>query len=1321
MTKGFFRKTPVYIIAMTLFFTIFASISFNVGAEGDEPQIPTGGTFNNIELMDVEDVYYDNSSGTYFEITNSSYLNISFTSSEYVFVNIVSIPKIVSFTIESDSNCNTTDLILSGFEPNKLYYVYENSVYQFEFTSDENGTYFYTQDISTYHSISIKEEMSTIYIQSDGSIIGAPSGSITCDATFTYYDLNMNLNENIVIQKDGITFNGNGYTISGPGWGNGIEISSYNHDITIMNTIIQSFSFGIMISVYAYGNTITGCYLSSNYYGIWGNDRSHHNTIDGNTISANTYTGLYLSYYTNYYTITNNQIVNSQYYYGIQLIRSTYNTILNNVIQYNAGIGIYFESYCSHNLVEENIVNNNNYGIRLNNRCNWNDFIDNDLSYNSNCGIRMDNYCDRNDILGNIVSDNDWGGIYLASFCTYTTISNNIVNSNAICGIYFYDCDGSTINGNTISYNENHGIYMRDYCINNVISSNTILDNWNYGIYLTWQCNDNTIHLNTITNSGYRGVAIYDSINNTITENSITQTVTYDGLYLYSSDYTTIQDNDLTDNGQCGIQVRESCHHNTIDDNDLSYNSMIGVGLLYSCYDNTITNNTVSNCGYSGLYFHTSCYNNIVSTNTVKYNSVLGAGLWEYNYDNTFYNNYFENSINAFDDGYDIWNIEKTSGTNIIGGSYLGGNFWDDYTGSDTDGDGLGDTNLPYYSYGYIWNGGDYHPLVVLVTNSPPTPCAGGPYYGYEGTAILFDASCSTDPDNDPLQYRWDYNNDGYWDRELSPDPTGLCTWYDEYEGDAVVDVTDGIEWVLDWAYVRVYNVAPTADLINNGPIDEGSPATVSFINQYDPGIYDSFTYSFDLDNDGIYDIVDQTDSFVTFTWYEDGFYTVKGMIKDNDGGSNEYISYVEISDLVPTAEFTWCPVTQDEGSAVQFNDQSSSYPDSIIYWYWDFGDLETSNLQNPTHTYEDNSIYIVTLTVEDDDGSTNSISYYVTINNVAPIADAGEDKIGVEPSPFTFTGSHTDPGTQDTHTYEWDFDYDGATFDTDATGNGVTNTWFDDFDGTVALRVTDDDGGWHIDTCTVTLSNVAPTIETLILTLEPIQIGTPVDLTATFADPGILDTHTAIIDWGDGNTTTGTISGSDGTYTVTDSWIYGQPGVYTITLTVEDDDGGNDTMTFKYVVIYDPSAGFVTGGGWIMSPEGAYAPDPTLTGKANFGFVAKYKKGHSTPDGNTEFQFKVANLNFHSNDYEWLVIQIAGAKAMYKGTGTINGEGNYGFKITVIDEELTPSTSVDMFRIKIWDKDNNDAIIYDNQLGDEDDADPSTPISGGNIRIHEG
>ena len=188
---------------------------------------------------------------------------------------------------------------------------------------------------------------------------------------------------------------------------------------------------------------------------------------------------------------------------------------------------------------------------------------------------------------------------------------------------------------------------------------------------------------------------------------------------------------------------------------------------------------------------------------------------------------------------------------------------------------------------------------------------------------------------------------------------------------------------------------------------------------------------------------------------------------------------------------------------------------------------------------------------------------------------------------------------------------------------------------------------------------------------------------------------------------------------TITESHTYLKTGVYTIKIYIEDDDLGNDFESLShYVVVYDPLGGFVTGGGWINSPMGAYTDDPTLEGTANFGFVSKYKKGQSTPSGSTEFQYQIGNLNFHSNDYEWLV--VTNHKAIYKGIGTINGDGNYGFLISAIDEKLTPSTDVDLFRIKIWDKDNGDAIVYDNALGLADDADPVTAIAGGQIVIHK-
>jgi hypothetical protein len=82
--------------------------------------------------------------------------------------------------------------------------------------------------------------------------------------------------------------------------------------------------------------------------------------------------------------------------------------------------------------------------------------------------------------------------------------------------------------------------------------------------------------------------------------------------------------------------------------------------------------------------------------------------------------------------------------------------------------------------------------------------------------------------------------------------------------------------------------------------------------------------------------------------------------------------------------------------------------------------------------------------------------------------------------------------------------------------------------------------------------------------------------------------------------------------------------------------------------------------------------------GKANFGFVAKYKKGATIPEGQTEFQFKAGNLNFHSTTYQWLV--VSGARAQYKGVGTINGAGDFGFMLTAIDSDLKKKGDPDMF-----------------------------------------
>ena len=102
---------------------------------------------------------------------------------------------------------------------------------------------------------------------------------------------------------------------------------------------------------------------------------------------------------------------------------------------------------------------------------------------------------------------------------------------------------------------------------------------------------------------------------------------------------------------------------------------------------------------------------------------------------------------------------------------------------------------------------------------------------------------------------------------------------------------------------------------------------------------------------------------------------------------------------------------------------------------------------------------------------------------------------------------------------------------------------------------------------------------------------------------------------------------------------------------------------------------------------------------------------------GNTEFQFKAGDLNFKSTSYDWLV--VAGAKAKFKGSGTINGAGDYAFQLTATDGQVSGGGGVDKFRIKIWNK-SGGGVIYDNQPGAPDTADATTALGGGSIVVHK-
>ncbi|NMM49664.1 PKD domain-containing protein [Marinigracilibium pacificum] len=483
-------------------------------------------------------------------------------------------------------------------------------------------------------------------------------------------------------------------------------------------------------------------------------------------------------------------------------------------------------------------------------------------------------------------------------------------------------------------------------------------------------------------------------------------------------------------------------------------------------------------------------------------------------------------------------------------------------------------------------------------------------------------------------------------------------------------------------AIVTVEDITPptviTKDIIIQLDATGNATITPADVNDKSSDACGILSYSLDID---------------AFTCDDIGDNTVNLTFTDNNGNWASAPATVKVEDNVP-------PVVMTKNITVQLDatgnasitpadvDDGSSDACGIISYSLDVDAFTCANVGDNT----------VNLTVTDNNGNSASAPATVKVEDNVPPTVLTQDIIVILDAVgnASITPADVDNGSSDACGI-LSYSLDVTTFDCSNLGDNAVN-----------LTVTDINGNSASAIATVKVINDVPEINTLSLPLSPQQINTQIFASATFTDTNIFS---AEFNWGDGSTSAGAITGSD----IAGDHTYSIPGVYEVSLTITDICGFQDTEVFQYVVIYDPYGGFVTGGGYIWSHPGYYTPDPLAEGKANFGFVAKYKKGATTPTGNTQFRFTAGNMNFHSTEYEWLV--IAGQKAMYKGSGTINGAGNYKFMLSAIDG--TTKADGDRFRMQIWDTFDN--VIYDNQPGEDENADASTYLGGGSITIHDG
>lgn len=324
---------------------------------------------------------------------------------------------------------------------------------------------------------------------------------------------------------------------------------------------------------------------------------------------------------------------------------------------------------------------------------------------------------------------------------------------------------------------------------------------------------------------------------------------------------------------------------------------------------------------------------------------------------------------------------------------------------------------------------------------------------------------------------------------------------------------------------------------------------------------------------------------------------------------------------------------------------------------------------------------------------------------NADPVASAGGPYTGAEGSAVALALSATD-SDDDALTYSWDLG-DGTT------GSGseppASHAYADN--GTYEIMLAVDDGRGGVDTArtSATISNVAPTLASFSVSTAPHGLANgvvTVPVSATFTDPGWLDTHTAMLDCGSGVTTQSVAP--DGK--ASGECSFSSPGVYSIQLTIRDDDGDSDTrLASGQVLVYDAAAGWVTGGGWVASRVGANALAPTV--RLTFAFVARYQPGSSVPTGSADFKLNVGNLDFRSTSLDWMVMN--GGSALLHGRGTVNGVGDYEFAVVAIDGAAT-----DAIRVQIRNR-LTGAIAYDNRPGESLDAARVTPLGGGGIQLH--
>ncbi|MBI1879052.1 MAG: PKD domain-containing protein [Chloroflexi bacterium] len=364
-----------------------------------------------------------------------------------------------------------------------------------------------------------------------------------------------------------------------------------------------------------------------------------------------------------------------------------------------------------------------------------------------------------------------------------------------------------------------------------------------------------------------------------------------------------------------------------------------------------------------------------------------------------------------------------------------------------------------------------------------------------------------------------------------------------------------------------------------------------------------AITYLWDLNDDGHYD--DDTGASTSVVFYDEGEYTISVQATDLLGQVGIDTTTVTVSNVAPTIVMA-NDVRGKENQEIAFLATASDPGEDVLLYEWDFGDgsPKLTDTLNPHYTYVDDGDFMVRLRVKDNDGGVAEASIMAEVENLPPLADAGSDQVINEADSVTFKGTASDPSPLDPLTYDWDFNYDGRSFQPDASGPTVSTIYPNGPASIVAaLRVRDKDDGVTIDTLKVTVNNVPPVI-TGVSNDGPVGEGSPLSVSVSASDVG-NDPLSYAFDWQ-----------NDGSFdevgqpdTVSNIW-YNQ-GKYIVRIRVDDGDGGQAITTTTVSTFNEPPVAVASADtnrleGSPVAFDGSDSSDPgindVLTYQWNFG-----------------------------------------------------------------------------------------------------------------------